>query len=232
MSWEMRAQRPSSYLQVTGLTLMAASVNRVWVPKRRQLTNTLCTRSWTRQQEFWGIMHLPIVGYPVTALECTEKVPWTLSRTGPYTAFKRTALRELDTRSGSSTHLDTWIWGEPGLHSPFLSPSTSLSLCFSIYRWMGLRWWLRSLSDALWASGTQEKAAAGPRKAGARCPHLDQDRVHSQPPQHWIADSENHHCLCRVTTPCHLSGLWNCKYPEGRICMWLTSASLVILAEW
>ena len=115
---------------------------------------------------------------------------------------------------------------------PWVSPSTSLSLCFSIYRWMGLRWCLRSLSDALWASATQEKAAAGPGKAGARCPHFDQDRVHSQPPQHWIADSENHHCLCRVTTPCHLSGLWNCKYPKGSICMWLPSASLVILADW
>lgn len=177
-------------------------------------------------------MHLPIVGYPITALERTEKVPWTWSRRGPYTAFRRTALRELDTRSGSSTHLDTWIWGQPGLHSPLLSPSTSLSLCFSIYRWMGLRWCLRSFIWCYMSLGNPREGSCWPQKGRSQVSHLDQDRVHSQPPQHWIADSENHHCLCRVTTPCHLSGLWNCKYPEGRICMWLTSASLVILAEW
>lgn len=53
-------------------------------------------------------MHLPIVGYPITALERTEKVPWTWSRRGPYTVFRRTALRELDT--GQEAQL-TWTPG-------------------------------------------------------------------------------------------------------------------------
>ena len=160
------------------------------------------------------------------------RVPWTWSRRGPYTAFRRTALRERDRRSGSPTHLDTWIWGQLGLHSPFLSPSTSLSLCFSMSRWMVLRWHLRSFIWCSMSLCNPREGSCWPQKGRSQCPYLDQDREHSQPPRCWSSDLENRHRRCRVTTPCHLSGLWNCKCPEGRICVWLTSASLMILAEW
>lgn len=38
---------------------------------QEEAANTLRTGSWTGQQEFWGVTHLPLVSYPITALELT-----------------------------------------------------------------------------------------------------------------------------------------------------------------
>lgn len=129
-------------------------------------------------------MNPPVITRPTVtaALEHTEKVPLTQPRRCPHTTFGKTALEQPDTGSrGLSTGGGQQDLGTAAL--PLRKPSNLSESLFSHLQAGGVM-----TSEVpfltLYQALKPKKAAADPGRAGAWGPHLDQDPLHVQPPQH------------------------------------------------